>query len=230
MTAPRAILAVLPPLVAATRGVGAQVPSTRADRHPIEIGVDAGWSGNATSAFANDQICPSRKTFSGGFRARARLGRWFGTEAVGQYFFGNPDPGCVDGLLPPPPPTGPFTRRYDFFDESVTGYPFALTAARLQFVPYAGPAAEVRASIGVGRIWSKHLTVPEAGFAVALGRRMVRLLAEANLWWYRVSEHRITENFQDGQLVSRRDDVAPVRQRTAVWRAGVMFPIRVRTP
>jgi len=59
---------------------------------------------------------------------------------------------------------------------------------------------------------------------------MVRLLAEANLWWYRVSEHRITENFQDGQLVSRRDDVAHVRRRTAVWRAGVMFPIRVRTP
>jgi len=228
--APPAILALLAPLLVTTPGLRGQVLSTRADRHPIEIGVDAGWSGNAALAFANDQICPSRRALSGGFHARARLGRWFGTEAVGQYFFGNPDPGCVDGLLPPPPPTGPFTRRYDFFEERVTGYPFALTTARVQFLPYAGPAAEVRASVGVGRIWSKHLTVPEAGFAIALGRGMVRLLAESNLWWYRVPEHRITEDFQDGQLVSRRDDVVQVRQRTAVWRAGVMFPVRLQTP
>jgi len=230
MTVPRSILALLPPLLVAARGLGAQGPSTRADRHPIEIGVDAGWSGTAAAAFANDQICPSRKAFSAGFRARARLGRWFGTEAVGQSFFGNPDPGCVDGLLPPPPPTGPFTRRHDLFDERVTDYPFVLTTARLQVLPYTGPAVDVRASIGLGRIWSKHLTVPEAGFAVALGRRIVRLLAEANVWWYRVPQHRITEDFQDGQLVSRRDDVVQVRERTAVWRAGVMFPIRVRTP
>jgi hypothetical protein len=230
MTAPRAILTLLASLFVATRELGAQVPSARADRYPVEIGFDAGWSGDASVAFSNDQICPSRRGFSGGFRARARLGRRFGTEAVGQVFFGNPDAGCVNGLQPPPPPTGPFTRRYDFFDERVTGYPFALTTARLQFLPYADPAAEVRLSVGVGRMWSKHLTVPEAGFSVALGRRIVRLLAEVTFWWYRVPEHRITEDFQDGRLVSRRDDVVQVRQRTAFLRAGLMVPIRVRTP
>jgi len=230
VTAPRAILLILPPLVAAAPGLDGQRPPPGLDRPAIEVGADVGVSPNAAKAFANDQICPSRAALSAGLRAHARLARWFGTEVLGQYFFGNPGPSCVDGLLPPPPPQGPFTRRYDFFDERVTGYPFVLTTARVQILPYAGPAAAVRAFVGLGHIWSKRVTVPQAGFSVLLGHRALRFMVEADLWWYRVAQHRITEDFQDGQLVARRDDVARVRERTAVVRAGLTVPIPRRTP
>jgi len=171
VTAPRAILLILPPLVAAAPGLDGQRPPPGLDRPAIEVGADVGVSPNAAKAFANDQICPSRAALSVGLRAHARLARWFGTEVLGQYFFGNPGPSCVDGLLPPPPPQGPFTRRYDFFDERVTGYPFVLTTARVQILPYAGPAAAVRAFVGLGHIWSKRVTVPQAGFSVLLPPR-----------------------------------------------------------
>src|SRR5438094_7280902 len=152
-TAPRAIQVILAPLVAAAPGLDGQTRPPGLDRPAIEVGADVGVSPNAAKAFANDQICPSRAALSVGLRAHARLARWFGTEVLGQYFFGNPGPSCVDGLLPPPPPQGPFTRRYDFFDERVTGYPFVLTTARVQILPYAGPAAAVRAFVGLGHIW-----------------------------------------------------------------------------
>src|SRR5439155_18425409 len=66
VTAPRAILVILPPLVAAAPGLDGQTRLPRLDRPAIEVGADVGVSPNAAKAFANDQICPSRAALSVG--------------------------------------------------------------------------------------------------------------------------------------------------------------------
>jgi hypothetical protein len=211
--------------VAPRTDLEAQVPGAALQRGRFEIGVDGGLTGNAADAFSDDQICPSSLAYSLGLRGRAALGRWLGVEATGQLFFPDPGPRCVDGLIPPPPPQGPFTLRYAFFDSRMVGYPFAPTSVRLQLVPLASPNAELRTYVGIGRVWSKRVTLPQAGASLLLGRRSVRFLMEADLWWYRVPQHQITEDYQDGQLVARRDDIVRLHEWTIVVRAGATFPL-----
>lgn len=222
MTAKSLALAVLTVLVSAGRTLGAQEPASILGRHGVEFGADLGWSGSVSSAFATNQSCPARTAASLGLRLRARLGRWFGAELAGQDFQGVSQAACTDAPLREPPAQGPWTRRYDFFDSRVVGYPYDAIAARLDVVPLSLPAAEIRAFAGLGRIFSKSLTIPQSGVVVIVGRGNVRFMAEGALWWYDVPQHRITENFQDGKLLVRRDDIVSLDARTSVFRAGLI--------
>jgi hypothetical protein len=191
----------------------------------FEMIFDAGFSGNAAVGFSEDQICTSRTAWSFGARLHRDLGSRFAAEITGQLFANLAGQHCVDGLIPPPPPTGPYTYRYSYYDTRVVGYPFAVSGLRVQFVPLNGAAGALRVSVGVSRIWAKRITVPQAGVAVVLGRRRVRTLLEADTWWYRVPRHRLTLNYLDGQLVSAQDAVAGVRASTIVLRAGLIIPL-----
>ena len=212
--------ALLLPLVAAG-SVAAQAKQPAR----FEMIFDAGFSGNAAVGFSEDQICTSRTAWSFGARLRRDLGVRFAAEITGQLFASLAGQHCVDGLIPPPPPTGPYTYQFRYYDTKVIGYPFAVTGVRMHLVPLSGPRGAMWVWAGVSRIWAKRITVPQAGLAVVLGRRRVRTLFEADSWWYRVPRHRLTLNYLDGQLVSAQDAVAGVRASTIVWRAGLIIPL-----
>ena len=211
---------LLLPLVADGRLAAQANPPVR-----FEAIFDAGFTGNAAVGFSEDQICTSRTAWSFGVRLRRDLGSRFAAEITGQLYASLAGQHCVDGLIPPPPPTGPYTYQYNYYDARVVGYPFAVNGLRVQFVPLNGAAGAVRTWGGVSRIWAKRITVPQAGVAVVLGRRRVRTLLEADTWWYRVPRHRLTLNYLDGQLVSAQDAVAGVRASTIVLRAGLIIPL-----
>jgi hypothetical protein len=215
-------VAVLTILAFEGRALGAQEPASILGRHGVEFGADLGWSGSVSSAFATNQVCPARTAASLGLRLRARLGRWFGAELTGQDFQGISQAACADAPLPEPPAQGPWIRRYEFFDSRIVGYPYEVMSARLDVVPLSQRAAEIRAFAGVGRIFSKNLTIPQSGVVVILGRGEVRFMTEAAFWWYDVPQHRLTENFQDGKLLVRRDDIVSLHARTSVFRAGLI--------
>lgn len=212
--------ALLLPLVAAGRLTAQAKPPVR-----FEAMFDAGFTGNAAVGFSKDQICTSRTAWSFGARLRRDLGGRFAAEITGQLFASLATQNCLDGLIPPPPPTGPYTYQYNYYDSRVVGYPFAVSGLRVQFVPLNGAAGVVRAWGGVSRIWAKRITVPQAGLAVVLGHRRVRTLLEADTWWYRVPRHRLTLNYLDGQIVSVQDVVGRVPARTIVLRAGIGIPL-----
>jgi hypothetical protein len=212
--------ALLLPLVAAGSLTAQAKPPAR-----FEVTFDAGFSGNTAVGFSEDQICTSRTAWSFGARLRRDLGGRFAAEITGQLFANLAGQHCVDGLIPPPPPTGPYTYQYNYYDARVVGYPFAVNGLRVQFVPLNGAAGVVRAWGGVSRIWAKRITVPQAGVSVVLGRRRVRTLLEADTWWYQVPRHRLTLNYLDGRIVSAQDDVHRVPARTIVIRAGVVIPL-----
>jgi hypothetical protein len=196
----------------------------------FETIVDAGFTGSAAVGFSQDQICTSRTAWSFGARLRRGLGRYFGAELAGQLFANLAGQRCVDGLIPPPPPTGPFTYQFSYYDDRVVGYPFAMTGLRVQFVPLSGAGGELRAWVGVSQLWAKRITVPQAGLGAVVGRHRVRALLEADSWWYRVPRHRLTLNYLDGQLVSRQDVVTRVPGRTLVLRAGLVIPLARARP
>lgn len=211
---------LLLPLVAAGSLAGQTPRPAR-----FETVFDVGFTGNSAVGFSEDQICTSRTAWSFGARVRRALGRRFGAEVAGQLFANLSGRQCVDGLIPPPPPTGPYTYQYGYYDTRIVGYPFAITGVRLQSVPLSGTRGALRIWGGVSRIWAKRITVPQAGLSVEVGRRGVRTLLEADTWWYRVPRHRLTLNYLDGQLVSRQDAVTRVRTSTIVLRAGIVFPL-----
>jgi hypothetical protein len=213
-------LSSLLPLLAVTRLAGQSPPP-----HAFEAVVDAGITTDAADGFSRNQICPTGVAWSLGARAHRRLGRWVAVEASSQLFVDFATGQCVDGLLPPPPPTGPYTQRYSFYDADVVGYPFGSTGVRLQLVPLSGARGELRAWGGVDRLWAKHLTVPHGGLTVTLGRHRVRTLLELDSWWYRVPQHQVTENYQDAVLISRQDRVIRVHEHTIVFRAGAAIPL-----
>src|SRR5512135_115330 len=217
--------APLLPFVAAGHLTAQAKPPVR-----FEAIFDAGFTGNAAVGFSKDQICTSRTAWSFGARLRRDLGGRFAAEITGQLFASLATQHCVDGLIPPPPPTGPFTYQFSYYDDRVVGYPFAMTGLRVQFVPLSGAGGELRAWGGVSRIWAKRITVPQAGLGAVVGRHRVRALLEADSWWYRVPRHRLTLNYLDGQLVSRQDVVTRVQARTLVLRAGLVIPLARARP
>jgi hypothetical protein len=213
-------LALLLSLAGAARLAAQSPPPPR-----FEAVVDAGVTTNAADGFSENQICATGTAGSLGARAHARLGRWIAFEASGQLFAALATQQCVDGLLPPPPPTGPFTLRYGFYDSRIIGYPFASTDLRVLLVPLHGAGSELRAWGGVSRLWAKRITVPHAGVTAVLGHHRVRTLLELDTWWYRVPRHQVTENYQDGVLISSQDRVIRVHARTFVFRAGAAIPL-----
>jgi hypothetical protein len=216
----RRLLAVFAGLVC----VGSLAGQSAASKS-YEAALDAGVTLDPARGFAANQCGSGGGAWSLGARVRRPLGRWFAVEATGQWFLDLMNDVCTEAPLPPPPPVGPYTQRYRIYDSHIIGYPFASTAVRVQLVPLRGAGGELCVWGGIGRLWAKRITVPQAGISAILGHRRIRTLFELDTWWYNVPQHQITENFLDGQLVSRQDLAVRVHERTFVFRAGAVLPL-----
>jgi hypothetical protein len=180
-----------------------------------------GATPNMSPAFSEDQICQTRLALGLAARLDLPLMRLLTAEAVIEPFVEPAGVRCVDGLLPPPPPVGAFTRRYELFPDRITGSSFLSTAIRLAVVPVRRAEAEVRVYSGLGRLWPQRILVPHVGATIATGRGPARFLLEGEVWFYSVPLHTIEEQFLDGQVVSRQETVRGIGQHTMLLRGGV---------
>jgi hypothetical protein len=144
------------------------------------------------------------------------LPRIFQVELLGEPFNGHGYQ-CVNGLVPPVPPTGPFTYTVDFYDTEISGPPSVLALR----VGAPLPNAEVvRPYIGIAHISGKSITMPQAGLTLLAGKGVFRLLVEAEAWWYSVPRQHREDEYFDGQLVRRTATEHGVRTFTTIFRLG----------
>ena len=181
-------------------------------------GLALGLTPNLAEGFSNDQLC--RKRFGVGVSARATfaLTAILQLEALGELFHG-PGNDCVDGLIPPPPLTGPYTHTIEYYDARITDPPAVLALRVGGSLPEAG-TLNLRPYVGIARFAGKGITTPQIGLSALGGGTQLRLLLEAEGWWYTVPKQRLVEEFFDGQLVRRTLTEHGVRTFTTIFRIG----------
>ena len=130
---------------------------------------------------------------------------------------------CVNGLIPPPPNTGPFTQRFTQDVEGVRGYPFASTEARLIIDPLTSSFVGVHGIGGFGWIWEKDIPFALAGLGVRVGRGIWRGVLNVELWWLDVPFRSIEQNFFDGELVSEIEIEESSSENPVSLRVGIEF-------
>jgi hypothetical protein len=181
-------------------------------------GLALGLTPNLAEGFSSDQLCPKRSGIGLSARATFALTRIVQLEALGELFHG-PGNECVDGLIPPPPPTGPYTRTIDYYDARITDPPTVLALRVGGSLPKAGTLT-LRPYVGIARFAGKRITSPQVGLSVLGGGTQLRLLLEAEGWWYSVPQQRLVEEFFDGQLVRRSLTEHGVSTFTTIFRFG----------
>jgi hypothetical protein len=173
---------------------------------------------NLAEGFSTDQICPHRSAIGASARATVALTAIIQFEALGEVFRG-PGNDCVDGLIPPPPPSGPYTRSFDYYDERITDPP-AVVSLRVGGTLVGSGAFTLRPYVGIAWLARKGITTPQAGFSVGGGRGRLRLLLEVEGWWYSVPQLHLEEEFFDGQMIRRSVTAHGVRAFTTIFRLG----------
>jgi hypothetical protein len=181
-------------------------------------GLALGMTPNLAEGFSTDQICPHRSAIGASARATVALTAIIQFEALGEVFRG-PGNDCVDGLIPPPPPSGPYTRSVDYYDERITDPP-AVLSLRAGGTLVGSRALTLRPYVGVAWLARKAITTPQAGLSVLGGRGQLRLLLEAEGWWYTVPKRHLEEEFFDGELIRRSVTAHGVRAFTTIFRLG----------
>jgi hypothetical protein len=188
---------------------------------PLQTTVFVGYTPRAPSAFSNDQICPDDRSFVLGARLGFLLNGWIAAEVGTDALVGWAHDTCVNGLVPPPPPQGAYTRTRTFYHDRYTGYPFVETGIRISVIPIARPGTDLRLSAGIARAWSRHLWVPELALGSQAGRGHVRVLFELAILQYSVPLTTLREDFQDGQLVGSQSTNRSVRTISPILRLGI---------
>lgn len=181
-------------------------------------GLALGLTPNLAEGFSSDQICTRRTGISASARGIFAVTRIIQLEALGEVFY-NPVPHCVNGLIPPPPLSGPHTRIIDYYDERVTDPPTVLSLRVGAQLPKRGTHT-LRPYIGIARFSGKDITTPQIGLTILEGGSPRRFLLEIEGWWYSVPEQHLEEEFLDGQLVRRSLTERGVRTFTAIFRLG----------
>jgi hypothetical protein len=187
----------------------------------LEYSLLGGATWNAPRAFASNQICPDDRALFFGARGGSRPRPWLLVEGTLDVAASYRQDTCVDGLIEPPPPQGPFTRERSFYLDQYTGYPFVQTGVRFTLVPAAGPRHELRVFVELARAWRQRLWAPAFGLSEALGLRRTRFLLELDAVRYSVPLDRLREDFLDGQLIGSTVTQEPVRTLTLRARAGL---------
>ena len=127
-------------------------------------GLTLGLTPNLAEGFSNDQICRKRSAISGAARATFALTNILQLEALGEVFVGPPTD-CVDGLIPPPPPSGPHAIIVDYYDDRLTNPPTVLSPRFGGSLPQADNLT-LRPYVGVARFNGKRITAPQAGISI----------------------------------------------------------------
>jgi hypothetical protein len=181
-------------------------------------GVTIGVTPNLAEAFSHDQLCPKRSGVSLSARMTVALTKVIQLEALAEEFNG-PRNSCVDGLVPPVPPSGPYTRTFDYYDEGITDPPTVLSIRVGASFP-SSRTLTLRPYAGIAHLPGKGITTPQAGLSILGGGSPLRLLFEIEGWWYSVPKQHLEEEFLDGQLVRRSLTERGVRTSTTIFRLG----------
>ena len=199
-------------------GASATVPAAGQSTSRVGGGLTIGMTPNLSEGFSTDQICPTRSAVSASARATLALTTIIQLEAVGETFKGR-GINCVDGLVPPVPPSGPYSRRFDFYDGRITDPPTVLSLRVGGSFPRSRTFV-LRPYAGLARFSGKRITSPLAGLSFLVGGSQPRLLLEIEGLWYSVPKQHLEEEFFDGQLVRRSMSERGVRTFTTILRVG----------
>ena len=181
-------------------------------------GITLSLTPNLAEGFSTDQICPHRSAIGASVRATVALTRIIQLEALGEVFSG-PGVDCIDGFVPPPPPSGPYTRSFDYYEARITDPP-TLLSLRAGGTLVRSVDVTLRPYVGIARFAGKGITTPQAGLSILTGRTRLRLLFEAEGWLYTVPKQHLEEDFFDGQLIRRSLTEHAVRTFTTILRLG----------
>lgn len=182
------------------------------------VGVALGMTRNLAEAFSRDQVCRHRGAVSASVRGTAAITRLIQAEVLGEGFLG-PGPSCVNGLHPPPPESGPFVYRYEYYEERLKSPPAVLSLRLGATLPRLGAWA-ARPYAGVAALADKGITARQAGLTIVRGQGHTRLLLEAEAWWYTVPRRHAEEEFLDRQLIRTTETEEKLRTFTTVFRLG----------
>jgi hypothetical protein len=175
-----------------------------------------GRTWNLSKGFASDHICPTTSASSVSGRITVALTRIIQLELLGEAFTGQ-EIQCVNGLVPPVPPNGPYTYARDFYDEDVSGAPTTISFR----VGGSFPNAALRPYVGFAWLPVNGITMPQAGVTVLGGGRLFRLLFEVEGWWYSVPKQHLEEEYFDGRLIRRTLTERGVYNFTTIFRLGI---------
>lgn len=203
-------------VILGTVGVPAQVSAQSTSR--AGGGLAIGLTPNLAEGFSNDQLCRKRSGISASARVTFALTRIIQVEALGEAFNG-PGVDCISAPVPPVPPSGPYTQTFDFYEARITDPPTVLSLRVGGTIPRMGRLT-LRPYVGIARFAGKGLTTPQAGLSILGGGSRLRLLLEAEGWWYSVPKQHLEEEFFDGQLVRRSLTEHGVRTFTTIFRLG----------
>ena len=199
-------------------GAGAIAPAAGQSSPRVGGGLTIGLTPNLSEGFSTDQICPTRSAVSASARATFALTDIIQIEALGETFKGR-GINCVDGLVPPVPPSGPYSRTFDYYDARITDPPTVLSLRAGASFPRSRTLV-LRPYAGIARFTGKRITSPLAGLGFLVGGGQPRLLVEVEGWWYSVPKQHLEEDFFDGQLVRRSLTERGVRTFTTIFRLG----------
>ena len=199
-------------------GAIATAPAAGQSTSRVGGGLTLGLTPNLAEGFSADQICPDRSAISLSARVTGALTRLIQLEAMIESFNG-PGIDCVDGLVPPAPRSGPYTRIVDYYEARVTRPPTVLSF-RIGASLHESRAIQLRPYVGIARLSGKSITTPLAGISIFRGRGEGRFLLEIEGWWYSVPKRHLEEEFFDGQLLRSTLTEHDVPAFTAVFRLG----------
>jgi hypothetical protein len=196
------------------------VPAPAAGQLPARVGggLALGVTPNLAEAFSHDQLCPKRSGVSVSARMTVALTQLIQLEALAEEFRG-PRRDCVSAPAPPIPPSGPYTRAFDFYDGRITDPPTVLSLRVGGSFPQSR-ALTLRPYVGIARLPGKGITIPQAGLSMLGGGSQPRLLFEIEGWWHSVPKQHLEEEYFDGQLVRRSVTEQGVRTFTTIFRVG----------
>jgi hypothetical protein len=170
-------------------------------------------------------ICPDPHPSSVDARLRIRLTRYLFAAGTLARYSSSPEP-CVNGLVPPVPPQGPFVRPIRSYPAGMDEYPFGAYGVRLGgALSPEGLRASAGMSAGISWIPSKELVGPVLGFQTAIGLPRVPLSLTALVDWHRFRIPVLLGERQyfDGVLVESTARLESETTSFTVLRLGLEF-------
>lgn len=162
-----------------------------------------GWPKKLTTAFAENQICPSGQAREVGVGVSYPLTSALGIQLGGGRFFAQNHDVCVNGHIWIPE-EGPYTYEYTTPAESTMGYPFSTIWARLSLQRELARGLVGRAFGGFGFMGGKKTPFGTFGIAGETGTGRIRLFLEYEAVWYRVRLEDVELQFMDMLLVQEK--------------------------
>ena len=117
---------------------------------------------------------------------------------------------CVPG----PPSAGPYVAHDGRFEPPLPGSRFWTTSLGSEWTAADRPGHEWRVRVGLGRLWSKRVWVPQMASSFHWGAGPVRGIFEFGLWHYTLRRTDVEAWYLDGQIVSQARSRVPIHETT----------------